>query len=177
MNPRGLKVLAAVGLAVGGAFGMAGTFAPSASLRGIAWGIDGVALVIAGAVLTLLYYRQDRDLVAAGFLVFTVGEGLILSGAAMDPAASAPSFGAGTALWASALVLVGIPRVFPVPARLLGLAAAVLFVITSLRIFAGAPVTALSSPLPFFAYPVLVATMIGWIWSLLKADPSPGTGE
>lgn len=156
---------------------MAGTFAPTPALRGIAWGIDGVSLVIAGAVLTLLYFRQDRDLVAAGFLVFTVGQGLILSTAAMDPAASAPSFGAGTSLWASALVLVGIPRVFPVPVRLLGLAAAVLFAVTSLRIFAGAPVTALSSPLPFFAYPVLVATMIGWIWSLLKGDPVPGAEE
>jgi hypothetical protein len=43
----GLRVLAATGLAVGAVFGMAGTFAPSASLRGLAWGIDGVGLVMA----------------------------------------------------------------------------------------------------------------------------------
>src|SRR6266481_2196285 len=79
---------------------MAGTFAPSASLRGLAWGIDGVGLVMAGAVLTLAFYRKGQDLVASGFLVFAVGEGLILSGAAMDLAASVPSFGAGTSLCA-----------------------------------------------------------------------------
>ncbi|PYN92874.1 MAG: hypothetical protein DMD91_31470 [Candidatus Rokuibacteriota bacterium] len=32
---------------------MAGTFAPSAAFRGLAWGIDGVSLVMAGALLTL----------------------------------------------------------------------------------------------------------------------------
>jgi hypothetical protein len=39
---------------------------------------------MASAVLTLVFYRKGQDLVAAGFLVFAVGEGIILSGAAMD---------------------------------------------------------------------------------------------
>src|SRR6266496_2562366 len=108
-NDKGLRVLASIGLAVGGAFGLAGTFAPSASLRGLAWGIDGVGLVMAGAVLTLAFYRQGQDLAASGFLVFTVGEGLVLSGAAMDLDGSIPSFGAGASLWALALVLIGMP--------------------------------------------------------------------
>ena len=103
-NYKGLRVLASIGLAVGGAFGLAGTFAPSASLRGLAWGIDGVGLVMAGAVLTLVFYRKGQDLVASGFLVFAIAEGLILSGAAMDPTASVPSFGAGASLWALALI-------------------------------------------------------------------------
>lgn len=81
---------------------MAGTFAPSASLRGLAWGTDGVALVMACALLTVVFYRAGQDLVASGFLVFAIGEGIILSGAAMDLAASAPSFGAVSGLWASA---------------------------------------------------------------------------
>jgi hypothetical protein len=119
VSNKGLRVLASVGLAVGGVFGMAGTFAPSASLRGLVWGIDGVGLIMAGALLTLAFYRKGQDLVASGFLVFVVGEGLVLSGAAMDLAASVPSFGAGTSLWALALVLISIPRVFPVPVRLL----------------------------------------------------------
>jgi hypothetical protein len=93
VSNKGLRVLASVGLAVGGVFGMAGTFAPSASLRGLVWGIDGVGLIMAGALLTLAFYRKGQDLVASGFLVFVVGEGLVLSGAAMDLAASVPSFG------------------------------------------------------------------------------------
>jgi hypothetical protein len=168
----GLRVLAATGLAVGAVFGMAGTFAPSASLRGLAWGIDGVGLVMAAALLTLVFYREGQDLVASGFLVFALGEGIILSSAAMDLAASVPSFGAGTSLWALALLLISIPRVFPIAVRLLGLFAAVLFGVTALLIFAGVHVTPLTTPLPFYAYPVLVATLIGWIWALVKAGDS-----
>jgi hypothetical protein len=154
---------------------MAGTFAPSASLRGLVWGIDGVGLIMAGALLTLAFYRKGQDLVASGFLVFVVGEGLVLSGAAMDLAASVPSFGAGTSLWALALVLISIPRVFPLPVRLLGFLAAVLFGITAAQIFAGFQVTPTTAPLPFYAYPVLVATLVGWIWTLVKADPLPSS--
>jgi hypothetical protein len=166
MNDNGLRVLASTGLAVGGIFGLAGTFAPSASLRGLAWGIDGIGLVMASAVLTIVFYRRDQDLVASGFLVFAVGEGIILSGAAMDLIASVPSFGAGTGLWALALALISIPNVFSLPVRLLGLLAAVLFAATALMIFAGVQLMPTTSPLPFYAYPVLVATFGGWIWSL-----------
>ena len=166
MNDNGLRVLASVGLAVGGVFGLAGTFAPSASLRGLAWGIDGIGLVMASAVLTLVFYRRGQDLVASGFLVFAVGEGIILSGAAMDLTASGPSFGAGTSLWALALALISIPSVLPLAVRLLGLAAACLFAATAVQIFVGLQVTPMTSPLPFYAYPLLAATLGGWIWSL-----------
>lgn len=131
---------------------MAGTFAPSASLRGLAWGIDGVGLVMAGALLTLAFYRAGQDLVTSGFLVFTIGEGIILSGVAMDLAASVPSFGAGTGMWSLALVLISIPRTFPLPVRLLGLFAAVLFGATAAQIFAGVQILPTTSPLPFYAY-------------------------
>jgi hypothetical protein len=172
MSDKGSRALASVGLAVGGVFGMAGTFASSASLRGLAWGIDGVGLVMASAVLTLVFFRRGQDLAASGFLVFAIGEAIILSGAATDLAASVPSFGAGISLWALALVLVSVPRVFPVPVRLLGLAAAILFAFTAVAIFAGLQVTPTTAPLPFYAYPVLVATLVGWIWTLLKIDGS-----
>jgi len=166
---RQLRALASAGLAVGGALGMAGTFAPSDSLRGLAWGIDGLSLVMASALLVIIYVREAQDLVAAGFLAFAVGQGLVVSGAAMTLAQSVPSFGAGVGLWAVGLALVSVPRAFPFIVRILGLAAAVLFAIVAVRIFAGARIVPTSSPLPFFAYPVLVATMIGWIWTLLRA--------
>ena len=178
MNEKRLRIIASVGLAIGGLLGMAGTFAPSPSLRGLAWGLDGVGLVTASAILTIWFYRKGQDLIAAGFLVFLVGQGLILSGAAMDLVASIPSFGAGISLWAVALLLVSLPRVFPSAVRALGVLAALLFAVTALRIFAGAEITPLSSPLPFHAYPVLVATFGGWIWTLLKAtDPATPLGH
>jgi len=161
------RLLASAGLAVGGVFGLAGSFAPSASLRGLAWGIDGLALVMAGALLTLRFHTRHEDLVAAGFLVFTVGQAVILSSAAMDLAASTPSFGAGVGMWALALALISAAGVFPLVVRLLGLVATLLFAVTAGQIFAGASITPLSSPLPFHAYPVFVATFAGWIWALL----------
>ena len=149
---------------------MAGTFAPTASLRGLAWGIDGVALVMAGALLGLWFFRTGQELVAVGFLVFAVGEGVILSSAAMDLSASVPSFGAGSALWSMALVLISSASFFPSFVRWLGFAAAILFAVTAAQIFAGTQLTPLSRPLPFFAYPVFVATFVGWILTLLKSE-------
>ena len=168
MNDKALRMLASLGLGVGGALGLAGTFAPSASLRGLAWGIDGIALVMACSLLTLRFFRLGQEMVAAGFLVFAIGEGLIVSGAAMDLAQSAPSFGGGAGLWAAGLASISVPRAFPTLVRLLGLAAALLFAVTACRIFSGAPITPLSQPLPFFAYPLLVATFVGWIVTTLK---------
>jgi hypothetical protein len=108
-----------------------------------------------------------QDFVASGFLVFAIGQGLIVSGAAMELAASTPSFGAGCGLWAVGLALISVPQAFPLAIRILGLVAAAMLAVTALQIFSGAPILPTSSPLPFFAYPFLVATLFGWIWALL----------
>jgi len=164
---RTVRVSASLGLALGGVFGLAGTFAPSDSLRGLAWGVDGLALVTASALLAVGFFRAGYDLVASGFLVFAVGQGLVVSGAAMDLARSTPSFGAGAGLWAVAIALISIPSVLPQVARVLGVLTALLFATTALRIFSGAALVPTSSPLPYFAYPVFVATLGAWIWALL----------
>jgi hypothetical protein len=168
MDQKHLRLLAALSLGVGGALGMAGSFAPTIALRGLAWGIDGVSLVIAGALLVIIQMRNGRDLLAAGFLVFAIGQSLVLSTAAVDLIVAAPTFGAGVGLWAAGLALVSAPSGYPVIVRLLGLVASVALAIVAVRIFSGAHINATSTPLPFFAYPLLVATMIGWIWSLLR---------
>ena len=164
MSKSPLHMIAPAGLVVGAVLGMAGTFAPSAALRGLAWGLDGTALVLAAALLTMHHFRRGNDLVAAGFLVFVVGQTLVLSGAAMDLAASAPSFAAGVGLWAAALALISAPRVMPGWVRGVGFIAALLFALVALQAFSGRELTPLSQPLPFFAYPFLVATVLGWAW-------------
>ena len=68
-----LRLIAPVGLVIGAVLGLAGTFAPSASWRGLAWGVDGTALVVAAALLSIHHVRRGNDLAAAGFLVFMVG--------------------------------------------------------------------------------------------------------
>src|SRR5262245_16795285 len=122
---------------------MAGTFAPSASWRGLAWGVDGTALVAASALLAVYHVRRGNDLAAAGFLVFVVGEALILSGVAMTLEASAPSFAAGVGLWAASLALVGASSTMPVWIRGIGFVAALLFTVVAVRIFMGADLTPL----------------------------------
>jgi len=167
-----LKAVASVGLVLGGFTGIAGTFAPSAALRGLLWGIDGASLVVATVLLTLIFLRAGHDLVAGGFLVFASGQCLVLATAAMPLGAGAPIFGVGTVLWAAGLMLVSLPRLFPLVVRLLGIAAALLLSVPSVEILLGEPVTALTKPLPFNAYPVLVATMLGWVWTLWKRLPA-----
>lgn len=113
-----LDVVAAIGLAIGGAFGLAGTFVESAELRETLWTIDGVALVVAAALLTMKYQRQGNDCVAAGFLTFVAGESLILAGNAAGLQASVPSYVGGISLWAAALVMVSAPKTFALWMRL-----------------------------------------------------------
>jgi hypothetical protein len=163
-----LNRIAAGGLLVGAGFGLAGTLVTSPELQAILWAIDSVALVIATCILTLKYFRAGSELVAAGFLVFAIGEGALLSGTAAGPSGSVPAFAAGTALWAAALALISAPPQLQGWLRLLGGAAACLFAITAGRIYAGEVLLPTSSPLPFFAYPFLVATLVGWAWMLLR---------
>jgi len=164
MANRDSRLIAPSGLVIGAVLGMAGTFSPSASLRGLLWGLDGIALVIATAILTIHHFRRGNDLVAVGFLVFVVGEALILAGAAMDLEASAPLFGAGVGLWAASLALVSAPNVMPSWLRLVAGIGALLFATVAVQIFMGRALTPLSQPLPFFAYPFLAAALFGWAW-------------
>lgn len=55
MNDARLRLIASIGLVVGAVLGMAGTFAPSASLRGLAWGVDGTALVVGTALASQIF--------------------------------------------------------------------------------------------------------------------------
>lgn len=165
---KNLNMIISLGLAVGGILGMAGTFAGQANLRNISWAIDGLALIAATSLLTIKYFRRGCDFIAAGFLVYAIGEAVMLSGTAGTLDASGPTFAAGSAMWATAILMVSIPEVFSLWTRLIGFVASALFFFTAARIFWGAPITPLSSPLPSFAYPFLVLTFIGWIVNLLK---------
>lgn len=158
------RLVSSGGLVVGALLGLAGTFAPSASVRGLLWGLDGTALVVATALLTIHHFRNGNDTVAAGFLVFVAGQTLVLSTAATNLAASGPVFGAGAILWAASLFLLSAPRVAAPWVRIVGVVAGALFLVVAIRLFMGEALTALSKPLPFFAFPFLVATLVGWAW-------------
>ncbi len=166
-----LDRIAAAGLIVGAVFGGAGTFAASPQVQASLWAIDSVGLVIAASLLTIRYLRAGAEVVAGGFLVFAIGEGILLSGTAAGPAESVPAFAAGIALWAAGLALVSTRPLLPLWLRVLGGVAACLFAVTAGRIYAGEMLLPTASPLPFFAYPFLVATLLGWAWVVLRERP------
>lgn len=166
----GTNVLASIGLVVGGVLGMAGTMVTQQNVRAISWGIDGSALVVAACLLAIRYFREGKDCVAAGFLVFAIGEGVMLGGTAGSLEASVPSFAAGTALWAAGLLLTGIPKEFALWTRASSIVGGILFGIVSAKIFWGQLLLPTARPLPYFAYPFLVLSFAGWIWALLRSD-------
>jgi hypothetical protein len=55
-----INVLAAVGLALGGALGMAGAVATQQNVQGILWAIDGAGLVMATPLLAIKYFRTGK---------------------------------------------------------------------------------------------------------------------
>ena len=159
-----LRTVVAAALVIGALLGMAGSFAPSAELRGLAWTIDGVALVVASALLAVHHLRRGDEQLAAGFLVFLVGETLMVSGSAMDLVAVAPTFSGGAGLWSAGLAIVSASPAMPRFVRATGWVAAILLAVAAVEIAAGAHLTPLSEPLPFFGYPFLSATLVGWAW-------------
>ncbi|WP_245279030.1 hypothetical protein [Mesorhizobium loti] len=162
--------IASFGLAIGGIFGLAGTFVASAPLRESLWAIDGVALVVATALLTMKYQRLGNDCFVAGFLTFLAGETLLLAGNAAGLQASVPSYVGGISLWAAALILISVPSTFALWMRLTALVAAALFLVSVSMVLWGTPLLPTSSPLPAAGYPFLVLTFAGWIWTLVRAE-------
>lgn len=157
------RLLASASLVVGGILGLVGSFAP-VPLRGIAWGLDGTALVLGAALLAVHHIRLGNEQLAAGFLVFLLGQTLVVSGSAMELSASSATFGAGVGLWAAALALVSSSSAMPVLVRATGAVASLMFAWTALQIYGGTALHPLTRPLPFLAYPFLVVTLFGWAW-------------
>ena len=173
MNEARPSPVAPICLVVGAVLGLGGSFAPSASLRGLAWGIDGIAIVVAAALLAAHLLRRGQDTAGAGFLIFIAGQSLVVSGSALSLEASAAVFGAGAGLWAAALLVISAPDLMPKAVRVVGCVAALLLAATAVQIFAGRSLTPLSEPLPFLAYPLLVVTLLGWAWWCRQPTTAP----
>lgn len=163
MSNARLALVASGCLVAGGLLGLAGTFAPP-SARGVLWGLDGIALVVGSLLVAIHHVKCGNEQLAAGFFTYVAGQTLVVSSAAMDLAASSPSFGAGVGLWAAGLALVSASTAMPAVVRVTGAIASLLFAVVAMRILGGAALTPLSNPLPFFAYPFLVLTLFGWAW-------------
>jgi hypothetical protein len=167
---RPLNAVAIAGLMLGGVFGMAGTFVADPRLRTVFWGIDGLGLIVATAILSLKNFRSGNDSVAAGFLLFCIGESVMLAGTPQSLEAMIPSFAAGCALWAAALLMTGIPPTFAIWARIASVIGAAVFLITFAGILWGVRILPTAFPLPGLGFPFLVLAFCGWIWALVREN-------
>jgi len=172
MKKEPVLVIAASGFLTGCILGMAGSFVPSDIARNILWAIDSCGLILAAALLALYLSKKDQDIVAAGFLIFAIAETVVFFSCAGELNANIPAFGTGTCLWALSLAVISSQKLFPLFVRGTGIVSALLFAITAFQIFTGHPATALTKPLPFFAYPFYAATLAGWAWSLVYRKAS-----
>ena len=169
-------IIAVIGLILGSTLGIGGTLVSTDSLRQILWMIDGVGLVVATSLLAIGFFRRGDDIAAAGFIVFALGESLLVAGNAAGLDASVPSFGGGVALWAAGLILLSLSNSLAMWIRAVHVVAALLFAVVAFRITSGEHLVPTSSPLPFFAYPFVVLGFVGWIVTIaqkkvrLKAD-------
>jgi hypothetical protein len=161
-------IVVVAGLIAGATLGVGGTLVSSDAARQLLWLIDGVGVVVATALLAVRFLRSGDDMIAAGFIVFALGETLLISGTAAGLDASVPSFGGGVALWAAGLLLINAPPTLPRWIRSAGFVAALLFAVVAARIFRGEHLLPTSAPLPFFAYPFVVLNFLGWSATVLK---------
>jgi hypothetical protein len=165
-----LKVVTVVGLTLGGVLGIAGLVVPQENLANIFWALDAVGVIVATVLLAIHFFRKGCDAVAAGFLVFALGESVILSGTAATLEGVILAVAAGTALWAVGLLLTSVPAEFALWTRMAGVVTAVLLAIASAGTFMGKDLSPLSRPLPFVASPFLVLTFAGWAVAVIRAE-------
>jgi len=166
MKKEPVLIITAVGFLTGCILGMAGSFVPSDIARNILWAIDSCGLILAAALLALYLSKKGYDIVAAGFLIFAIAETVVFFSSAGELNANIPAFGTGVCLWALSIAVVSSQKLFPLFVRGTGIISALLFAVTAFQIFTGHPATALTKPLPFFAYPFYAATLAGWGWTV-----------
>jgi hypothetical protein len=114
------------------------------------------------------YFRKGYDGVAAGFIILAIGESVVFSSCATNLDNNFSSFGAGSFLWALAIAVLSLQKVFPLFVRFTGIIGSILFGIAAVLIFTGQHVNPLTKPLPFLAYPFYAATLVGWAWTVLR---------
>jgi len=158
---------AAAGLLVGCVLGMIGTAVPSDKIRNVLWAVDSCGLILAAALLTPYCFKRGYDVVGAGFFIFAIAQSIIFSSCSVNLDESIQAFGTGTCLWTVSIAVISSQTLFPPFVRCTGIIAAVLFGVVAFRIFTGHPLNALARPLPFFAYPLYAATLVGWAWTLI----------
>jgi len=168
-NNMSLNILAAGGLAIGAIFGIIGSLITAETTSGFLYEISSLGMTMGCVLLGIKHFRNGTDLVAAGFILLALAEGVMTTGTVLGPVGGQPAFGAGMALYVPALLLISLPQHYAMAFRVTGFLACVPFGIAAARIFLGHEVLP-STPLPDTGYGLLTLTFVGWIIALFKGD-------
>jgi len=162
------KTLASVGLLIGAVFGASGSiFTDPPVLQTMLYEISSIGLTAGTAFLAVKFMRDNKDYIATGFLLFAIAEAIMTVGMPLGQVGGQPSFGAGLAMYVPGLLLISIPKGFPLLFRITGTVACVPFAVAAAKIFMGEQVLS-TTPIPGAAYGLLTITIFGWVWSILK---------
>jgi hypothetical protein len=165
------RILIVVGLAMGAVLGFGGNFIHVGPAQNLVYTISSLGLVMGSALFAAWFARQGRDIVAVGFALLALAEGVILSGGTPSNPGASTVFAAGTALYAVALPLASVPPAFPLWTRVVGVLAAIPFAAHALLTVLGRSPDP-SSTLASIGYVLLILAIVGWIITVLRAMPS-----
>ena len=165
--PSRHRILIAAGFAIGAVFGMTGNVLPAGAPQDVAWVVSSLGLMMSSALFAAWFARRGHDIVAVGFALFALAEGVIVSGGTPTDPGGEASFAGAAALYALALLLIGVPAVLPVWTRIVGSLAAAPFGVHGLLWRLGeAPES--SGPFAGAGYMLLTIAVVGWIVSVLR---------
>jgi hypothetical protein len=166
------RVLIVVGFVIGAVLGFGGNFLPAGPPQNIAHALSSLGLIMSSALFAAWFARRGHNIVAVGFALLALAEGILLSGlfllASTPTDHGAYAFAAGVALYAVALPLASVPPAFPIWTRIVGALAAIPFAAHALLWRAPDP----SGPLASIGYVLLIVAIVGWIIAVLQAAPS-----
>ena len=168
-----MRFITASALAVGAFFGLLGSMLTPGPTQNGSWEISSIGLIVGAALLAARLARNNQVDAATGFALFAIAEAVMSSGTAAAPGPGAmPAFGAGVALYVPALLLVSLPRGFPIWSRVAGTLAAVPFLAEAVLVFDNRPQPPTGS-LPSAGYALMTIAIVGWIIQVVRTAPPP----
>ena len=120
-----VRQLTAAALGVGVVFGFGGNFLPELP-QTLAHVVSSIGLVVGSVTLALSLLRQLREFVAAGLLVLAMAE-LVMWNNGSSVELGHLAFSSSVMFYVPGLLLVSIPRGFPIWSRIAGGLAAIPF--------------------------------------------------
>ena len=156
------RAVISIGLLVGVVLGAVGGAVGRGTAQNALFALSSMGLVAAYVVLAIGHAHRRHTLTASGFVILAIGEALIATGDPSNAHGYSSAFAGGVMYYIPGLLLISLPEVMPLVVRLLGLLAALPWVVFAIQNWKGqAPAS--DSTLATVGYLLLSATIIGWI--------------